>query len=258
MKQTKNKIGNIFFWAACVVLLLTGLFLQFGLVGYSFSALVCFCLTGLLLCYKALAILIQRDQHWAKIVRIALTVFISIGLTVVIVTGCFVGRECLGDPDVQCDYVVVLGAGLHGSTPSLSLRSRLDATYEYLNAHPDIQCIVSGGQGPGEDITEAQCMYNELVSMGIDPTRIWMENRSTSTQQNLRYSLDLIEQYTGQRPECINLLSNEYHLLRAKMFAKNEGVAAYGVPAKTPYISLFINYFLREIAGVWHHILLGD
>lgn len=258
MKQTKIKISNILFWVACAVLILAGLFFQFALVGYSFSALVCFCLAALLLCFQGLNYLIRRGKHWAKIVRTALTVLVSIGLTVVIVTGCFVGRECLGDPDVQCDYVVVLGAGLHGSAPSLSLRSRLDAAYEYLNAHPDVQCIVSGGQGPGEDMTEAQCMFNELVAMGIDPSRIWMEDRSTSTQQNLRYSLDLIEQHTGQRPATINLLSNEYHLLRAKMFAKNEGVLAYGVPARTPYISLFVNYFLREIAGVWHHILLGE
>jgi len=258
MKQTKIKTSSILFWAACAVLILAGLLFQFALVGYSFSALVCFCLTALLLCFKGQNYLIRKGKNWAKIIRTALAILVSVGLTVVIVTGCFVGRECLGDPNVQCDYVVVLGAGLHGSTPSLSLRSRLDAAYEYLNAHPEVQCIVSGGQGPGEDMTEAQCMYNELVAMGIDPTRIWMENRSTSTQQNLRYSLDLIEQYSGQRPDRINLLSNEYHLLRAKMFAGDEGVIAYGVPAKTPYISLFVNYFLREIAGVWHHILLGD
>lgn len=248
---------DIIFWTVCVILFLTGLFFQFAVVGYSFSALVCFCLIALLLCYKALSILIQKDKVWAKTVRTILNICLCISLTIIIVTGCFVGIACFGDPDVHCEYVVVLGAGLHGSTPSLSLRSRLDAAYEYLTANPDTICIVSGGQGEGEDMTEAQCMYNELTKMGIDPTRIWMEVRSTNTEQNLRYSLDLIEQYTGQRPTQINLLSNEYHLFRAKLFSQAEGVTAYGVPAKTPYISLFINYFLREIAGVWHHILLG-
>ena len=258
MKQTKMKTSNILSWSACAVLILAGLFFQFAVVGYSFSALVCFCLAALLLCYKGLAFMIHKGKTWARILRIVLNICLIIGLTMVTVTGFFVGRACLGDPHASCDYVVVLGAGLHGSTPSLSLRSRLDAAGEYLKAHPDAICIVSGGQGPGEDITEAQCMYNELIAIGIDPTRIWMEMRSTSTEENLRFSLDLIEEYTGERPTQINLLSNEYHLLRAKMFAKNEGVTAYGIPAKTPYVSLFINYFLREIAGVWHYILLGD
>lgn len=251
------KIKKIIFWSVCAFLLLAGLFFQFAVVGYSFSALVCFCLMALLLCYKGLSILIQKDKTWAKTVRTVLNIFVCLGLTIVIITGCFIAVACLGDPDVHCDYVVVLGAGLHGSTPSLSLRSRLDAAYTYLQENPDAVCIVSGGQGPGEDMTEAQCMYNELTAMGIAPERIWMEDRSTSTQENLRFSMALIEENTGERPDAINLISNDYHLLRAKMFARDEGVVAYGIPAKTPYISLFINYFLREIAGVWHHILIG-
>lgn len=257
MNQTKKTLRNILFWAVCALLILAGLFFQFAVVGYSFSALVCFCLAALLLCYKLLSVLIQKNKPWAKAVRTVLNICLCIGLTIVTVTGCFIGVACFGDSDVHCDYVVVLGAGLHGSTPSLSLRSRIDAAYTYLSENPDTVCIVSGGQGPGEDMTEAQCMYNELSAMGIDPSRIWMEDRSTSTQENLRFSMELIEEKSGQRPYTINLISNEYHLLRAKMFARDEGVVAYGVPAKTPYVSLFINYFLREIAGVWHHILLG-
>ena len=251
-----NKKDYIFI-AICGFALLAGLLLQFAVVGYGFSAFICFCLTGLLLCYKALSVLIQKNKLWAKTVRTALNVCLCIGLTVVFITGCFVGVACFGDTDTQCDYVVVLGAGLHGSTPSLSLRSRIDAAYVYLIDHPDTICVVSGGQGAGEDLSEAKAMYQELTSMGIAPERIWMEDLSTSTQENLRFSMALIEEKTGQKPYAINLISNDYHLLRAKMFARDEGVIAYGIPAKTPYISLFVNYFLREIAGIWHHILIG-
>lgn len=251
-----NKKDYIFI-ATCGFLLLAGLLLQFAVVGYGFSALICFCLTGLLLCYKALSVLIQKNKLWAKTVRTALNICLCIGLTVVIITGCFVGVACFGETDTHCDYVVVLGAGLHGSTPSLSLRSRIDAAYVYLIDHPDTICVVSGGQGAGEDLSEAKAMYQELTSMGIAPERIWMEDLSTSTQENLRFSMALIEEKTGQKPNAINLISNDYHLLRAMMFARDEGVIAYGIPAKTPYISLFVNYFLREIAGIWHHILIG-
>ena len=100
-------------------------------------------------------------------------------------------------------------------------------------------------------------MFDYLVDAGIDPGRVWLEDRSTSTQENLEFSMALIEQKTGTRPERIHLLSNEYHLYRAKLFARQQGVEASGVPAKSPYFTLFLNYFLREIAGVWHEILIG-
>ncbi len=253
----KKRIGNVIFWSAVGVLVALGLFLLFALVGYSFSGFVCFGIAALLLCYKGLALLIQKEKRWARVTRLVLSSCLAVALTVVTVTGIFIGAACAGDREVHCEYVVVLGAGLHGTTPSLSLRSRLDAAYDYLAANPETICVVSGGQGPGEDMTEAQCMYNELTGMGIASERIWMEDRSTSTRENLRFSLDVIEQRAGERPAAIHVLSSEYHLLRAKLMAKNEGVAAYGIPARTPYISLFINYFLREIAGVWYQLILG-
>ena len=100
-------------------------------------------------------------------------------------------------------------------------------------------------------------MYDHLVAMGIDPDRIWMENRATSTWENLQFSLALIEAKTGQRPEKIGLLSSEYHLFRAKLFAKACGVEAAGIPAHTTRLSQMINHFMREVAGVWHYLILG-
>jgi uncharacterized SAM-binding protein YcdF (DUF218 family) len=100
-------------------------------------------------------------------------------------------------------------------------------------------------------------MFDDLVSKGIDPARIWMEDKSTSTRENIRFTMALLEQRTGGRPERINVISNEFHLLRAGLMAKDEGVTAYGIPAKTPYTSLFINYFLREIAALWNYWIFG-
>lgn len=139
----------------------------------------------------------------------------------------------------------------------MSLQERIDAAYCYLLDHPDAVCVVSGGQGRWEEISEAKCMYNELTAMGIDPQRIWMEDQATNTQENLRFSLDLIESRTGIRPEEIGLVSSEYHLYRAGLFAQEEQVTAIGIPARTAWISLRINYFLREIVAVWYYTLLG-
>ena len=97
----------------------------------------------------------------------------------------------------------------------------------------------------------------ELTNLGIDGNRIWTEDRAESTWENIRYSLDLIEQNTGTRPTRLGVLSSEYHLFRASLFAKKNGVEFVGIPAKTSRLSQKINHFMREVAGVWHYILLG-
>ena len=68
---------------------------------------------------------------------------------------------------------------------------------------------------------------------------------------------DLIEEKTGSRPEKLGVLSSEYHLFRASLFAADCGVEAVGIPATTSWFSIRVNYFLREVAGVWHYLILG-
>jgi uncharacterized SAM-binding protein YcdF (DUF218 family) len=127
----------------------------------------------------------------------------------------------------------------------------------YLLEHEDVIAVVSGGQGTDEPITEAECMYRELVNLGIDPKRIWIEDEATSTWENMKFTLDLIEEKTGTRPEKLGVLSSEYHLFRASLFAKACDVEFVGIPAKTSRASQAINHFMREVAGIWHYILLG-
>jgi len=81
--------------------------------------------------------------------------------------------------------VVVLGCRVKNKKPSLALKERLDKTYQYLNENPKLQCILSGGQGANEEISEAKCMYQYLVSKGIDPHRLYQEDKSTSTRENI-------------------------------------------------------------------------
>lgn len=257
MTTIKKKIGTVAFWSIFTLLILLGLFLLFAVVGYSFSAMVSFGLAGLMLCFKLMRHLIRKDKMWAKVLYTAMNILLTVVLTAIVVTGWHIAQGCAGNPNPNCEYVVVLGAGVHGTTPSLSLRSRLDAAYEYLTQHPAAIAIVSGGQGQGEDISEAQCMFDELTARGIDPGRIWMEDKSTSTRENMKFSLALIEERTGSRPEELNVLSNEFHLTRARLLANREGVTAYGIPAKTPYTSLFVNYFLREIAAYLNDLIFG-
>ena len=153
--------------------------------------------------------------------------------------------------------MIVLGAGVNGTTPSLILSERISRAEQYLRDNPDTIAILSGGQGSGENISEAQCMFEQLTAKGISPERLWLEDKSTSTRENLRFSMTLIEEKTGTRPARAAIISNEFHLYRAGLFAREQNLEMIGVPAKTTWFSLRANYFLREIVAVWYYTILG-
>ena len=243
-------------WLAVVLFALLAAFL-FSLPGYSFSGLMCAGIAAVILGYNLIRLLSYEHFLGAKMLKTALTSVLLLGILVVGLTEIPILAASKGQPQEKCDYVVALGAGLRGSAPSQILKSRIDCAIDYLKENPDVICIASGGQGEDEAISEAQCIYNYLIAAGIAPERILLEEKSTSTWENFRFTLDLIEEKTGNRPEKLSVISSEFHLFRAGMFAKDCGVQAVGIPAKTPYFSLKINYFLREAAGVWHYILLG-
>lgn len=127
-------------------------------------------------------------------------------------------------------YAIVLGAKVNRTTPSLSLQYRLEAAATYANTYPHVQLVLSGGQGPGEDCSEAEAMYNYLVNKGIDPNRLLMEDKSTSTFENLSYSKQLLPTDV----DAITIISSDYHLHRAQMIAENLQLETDVVAAKTP------------------------
>lgn len=248
---------NIVRWAAILPLLLMIVYFTFFMAGYSFTVLICWCLIGILLFYNIMHLLRNKYPKETKVAKRVVTILLCIGLLVYGVTEALIIRASFGDPGQSCDYVVVLGAKVRESGPSVSLMDRILAARDYLTEHPEVIAVVSGGKGEDEPMTEASCMYEELVKLGIDEERIWTEEKATSTWENLTFSLDLIEEKTGTRPEKIGLLSSEYHLFRAGLFADACGVESVGIPARTSRVSQLINHFMREVAGVWHYILLG-
>ena len=145
------------------------------------------------------------------------------------------------------ETVIVLGCRVYGETPSLSLRERMDAAYEYLIAHPETYCVVSGGQGAGENISEAECMYRYLTEKGIDGARIFKEDASTSTRENITFSLKVIEE--NNLPGDIAIATSEYHQYRVSLVAESLGVKNTAVSGKTA-IWLFPTFYVRELYGI--------
>lgn len=149
--------------------------------------------------------------------------------------------------------VVVLGCKVNKDRPSKMLRHRLEAAYDYLSKNQEIKCIVSGGQGPDEKMTEAECMYNYLVDLGISPNRIIKECKATNTYENIKFSYEIIEQM--DLPKDITIVTDGFHEYRASIIAKKQNINAYSVYAKTTKIDLPY-YWLREWMGLFQEIYL--
>ena len=249
--------GTAFCWIGIVICLLLAFFFQFFMLGYSFTVTVLLGISAILLFYALLPILAKTRPLTARRFRRVFTTLLCIGLIVVAVTEFFILRASFGDSKESCDYAVVLGAKVRTTGPSASLWDRIYGARDYLEAHPEVIAILSGGQGTDEPMTEAQAMYDELVKLGIDPDRLWIEDQATSTWENLNFALNLIEEKTGTRPEKLGIVSSEYHLFRASLFADACGVDSVLIPARTSVFTQRINHFMREVAGVWHYLILG-
>ena len=217
----------------------------FVLPGYRFSGLVCLGIIAVIFCYRLLFRLKKQ-----KLMRI-LTVVLCVFLLAYAVTGVIIISTPKIRQEREADYLIVLGAGVNGTVPSLSLRNRLDAALVYLQEHPNTICVVSGGKGDGENITEAECMYRYLTAAGIDPKRIIKEEQATSTQENLAYSTALVGK------DSIGILSSEYHLYRAGCMARDQGFDPVLIPAETTRLSLRMNYYMREVVALWYYLLIG-
>lgn len=183
---------------------------------------------------------VLRFLYWGILGTIALIV-----LLVVIESTCMI-VAANKEPEPGAT-VVVLGCRVYGERASLSMVERLDAAYEYLTEHPESKCVLSGGKGDGENITEAECMYRYLVSKGIDAARLYKEEASTTTRENLLFSKLLIEEQ-GLHP-VIAIATSEYHEYRAGMIANALEIDWAAVPGRTA-IWLFPTYYVRELYGI--------
>ncbi len=150
--------------------------------------------------------------------------------------------------------VIVLGCQIRGSAPSNSLRARCNAAAKYLDAHPDAVCIASGGQGKDENLSEGQCIYNLLTEQGIDGSRIYIEDKSTNTDQNIANSVKIIEENNLSKEVAI--ATNDYHERRADMICQKNGLTAYSVPANSSKWAK-PTMFTREVFAVWEQLFLS-
>lgn len=238
-------------------------------------------LVGLVACWAGWA---QRTGAWAQ-VSLALRRVVCVGAVVLLVgvgSGCaLIWRDASATPPAGLDYLVVLGASLnHDGTPKETLAFRLDAARAYLDQNPRTRCVLSGGRGPDEPQTEASAMASYLRNRGVSASRLVLEQRSTSTAENLRFSRDAIGRdlavgagaaydgpavsssvggtaAEGVRDVSVGVVTNDFHVFRAVRLARGQGFArVWGVSAPTNPLYL-PQALVRECFAVLKDALTG-
>lgn len=179
----------------------------------------------------------------------------GVGLGIVCLTAMEAVLVSRGETDnshLPVDAVIVLGAGVNGETPSAALWSRIRAAEDYLERHPDVPVVLSGGQGPGEAISEAEAMRRALWGEDeAENARLLLEEKSTNTAQNFAFSKALLEEYgLDTETAVIAVVTNDFHCFRSHMIAQKQGLRTVDIPAELPWWWLTANYYLREAFAV--------
>ena len=177
------------------------------------------------------------------------------GVIIILGVALFISVEVListgfnEDGDKNLDYIIVLGAQIHSNgAPSTVLKYRLNKAIEYLNDNPDTLCIVSGGQGYNEPITEARGMSDYLIKQGIDENRIIIEDKSLNTNQNIKYSMEKVD----ISDKKVGVVTNNFHVYRATLIAKKQGLKdGEGIAAPTTKLYIPNKRILDFYSYIW-------
>ena len=240
-----------------VLMALLGAALRFiPMTGMRFSGLLLMCGGAFILLVLALH-RYGAEHRWALWLKRALLLGFALGFTLFTVMEVWVLSKDQTDWERDVTAVIVLGAGVNGRAPSLTLQTRLEAALDYIADKPDIPIVVTGGQGNGEEITEARCMADWLMDRGIGEERIILEEQARNTRENIDYSLSLLHEMGIDTTSNIAVVSNDYHLARAAYL--------WGLPSMVPVAAhmpavfwpLTVNYYVREAFGLAEAVLLN-
>ena len=187
-----------------------------------------------------------KESKTGRIILALIASFVSAGLCIYFVTlGSIIGAQ--KNEAKEQKTLIVLGCQVRGNVPSLMLKARIDSACEYLNKNPDATAILSGGQGADESISEAECMYENLIKAGIDKNRLILEDKSVNTDENIKNSLKIIEDNSLSKD--IAVVTSDFHQKRADMICEKYALDAHAVNAPTPAYLVPV-YYTREVGAV--------
>ncbi len=241
-----------------VIAILVGLvcfFISFTSTGISFLFQLLSLFSFALVAFTWVVIVSSRPGKYrivAGIVKWLIIFLVFVLLIMFLVVEFQIVQHHNGDEDIpeSAQIVIVLGCKVNGEVPSMMLRYRLDAALTRLEEFPNSVAVLCGGQGVGENISEAECMKRWLVERGIAEDRLILEDKSENTRENVKNAAEILG-VTGEEPNQAVVVSTGFHLFRSKKICDSQGFETYGIAAKMPEIPFFhLNYYCREFASV--------
>lgn len=182
--------------------------------------------------------------HLPHSLKLVIGGLVLAGVFLFLVMEGLIASQMFARGEKNMDYILVLGAQVRGDRVSRALEDRLKTAQQYLKENPDTKAILSGGQGPGENLTEAQAMYDWLTQRGIDGNRLIREDRSTSTWENMIYSKIMISEDASDI--TIGIVTNNFHVYRGVMLARCSGFTkACGIAAESHSL-MQLHFLVRE------------
>ncbi|MFR6334754.1 MAG: YdcF family protein [Oscillospiraceae bacterium] len=233
-------------WILAIVLVIAGCVLRFAMPGHDFLG---YTLWGI-------AVLVFLFPRLPRAGRAVLGVLVCAGLIVFAVFEIPVVRDARTDTGAHPNAIIVLGRASTAAHRRCHVQPARRCA-DYLGANPDALAVVSGGQGEGEDITEARAMADYLTAHGIDSARIVQEDQSRTTRENLENSFAILRARGYAPADGVGIVTSEYHLCRAKRMARALGAEPVGIAAETTLPSMRINYFIREAFAAAYMQLAG-
>ena len=203
---------------------------------------------------------IDLTSYKGKRLNPIVKVLLSLVLLGALVFGALLGQVLSGahdDVSGSPQVMIILGCQLHDWGPSIMLQDRLDKALEYLEDHPDMTVVVSGGQGENEPATEAQGMADYLADHGFARENIILETQSHNTFQNMTYSAKHLKEAGVDLEEGVLIVSNGFHLTRARMLAGRAGFENIStLAAPSSHVPSRLKMYIREPLALVKSFLL--
>lgn len=252
MKKKRNVKAWI--WLILGILLVGYYCIEALFVGFGFSLLWIWAAMGAVCLLCAVLTFRFGKLPLPRWLFVTICILIALGVILFCVVEGFVISQMQAEGEDNLDYIIVLGARVNkNGVPSKPLYWRIDAAEEYLRENPNTKAVLSGGQGSDEPMSEAQCMYDALIARGIDESRLILEDKSTSTGENIRFSLALIDE-----DATFGVVTNNFHVYRAvKIAEKLSGKEVSGIASQYKD-ALIVHYMAREAAGILIDDLRGN
>lgn len=195
----------------------------------------------------------KNNRRLSRLLILPIQIIVALGFGIFIIVQALIVAASKTVPPTDADYLVILGAKVNGTQPSRILQYRIDAAVEYLTANPRTKVIVCGGQGADEDISEAECMRQQLLINGIQEERIQLEDQSTSTTQNLQNAAAYLEQ-----DKLVVITSTDFHLFRSIRIARKCGYTNVAGQAARSVAWLIPTNYTREFFAILKDFLMGN